>query len=118
MTIDVQRFESIPGETVLVDAVWAVSPTAGGETRSGRTVAREAAQGKDFDALAAAHSRALATVSARHRRGDPGGGRHGREESANAEFKGRHRSEAASAKAQVSRMSTREGRRVDLVMQP
>ena len=37
--------------------------TAGGETRSGRTVAREAVQGDGFDALAAAHSRALAKMS-------------------------------------------------------
>lgn len=63
VTINVQRFESVQGEAVLVDAVWTVSKTAGGETRSGRTVAREAVQGKDFDALAGAHSRALATVS-------------------------------------------------------
>ncbi len=38
--------------------------TAGGETRSGRTVAREPVQGQGFDALAAAHSRAIAKVSA------------------------------------------------------
>ena len=63
MTIDVQRFDSVPGESVLVDAVWAVRPTAGGEVRTGRTVAREAVSVKGFDALAAAHSRALAKVS-------------------------------------------------------
>ncbi len=49
---------------MLVDAVWAVRKTAGGNTRSGRTIAREAVQGEGFDALAAAHSRALAKVSA------------------------------------------------------
>jgi uncharacterized lipoprotein YmbA len=63
VSINVQRFESVPGETVLVDAVWAVSKTAGAETSSGRTVAHESVQGKGFDALAAAHSRALAKVS-------------------------------------------------------
>jgi uncharacterized lipoprotein YmbA len=63
VTIDVQRFESIRGQAALVEAVWAVRKTAGGETRSGRTVAREAVQGEGFDALAAAHSRALARVS-------------------------------------------------------
>jgi uncharacterized lipoprotein YmbA len=63
-TIDVQRFESVQGESVLVDAVWTVRRTADGATRSGRTVAREVAQGTGFDALAAAHSRALAKVSA------------------------------------------------------
>ncbi len=63
VTINVQRFDSVPGESVLVDAVWAVRATAGGETRAGRTVAREAVSGQDFDALAAAHSRALAMLS-------------------------------------------------------
>jgi uncharacterized protein len=47
----------------MLEAVWTVHKTAGGETRSGRTVAREAVQGDGFDALAAAHSRALAKMS-------------------------------------------------------
>jgi uncharacterized lipoprotein YmbA len=64
VTLDVQRFDSVQNQSVLVDAVWAVRKTAGGDTRSGRTVAREAVRGEGFDALAAAHSRALATVSA------------------------------------------------------
>jgi hypothetical protein len=63
VTIDVQRFESIRGESALVDAVWVVSPTAGGQATSGRTVAREAVHGTGFDALAAAHSQALAQMS-------------------------------------------------------
>ena len=63
VSINVQQFDSVQGEAVVVDAVWAVSPTKGGDTRSGRTVARETVQGKGFDALAAAHSRALAKVS-------------------------------------------------------
>jgi uncharacterized protein len=61
--IDVQRFESKPGSGVLVDAVWVVRKSTGGDTRMGRTVASETAGGEDFDALAAAHSRALAKVS-------------------------------------------------------
>jgi len=64
VTINVQRFDSVQGDSVLVEAVWAVRETAGGKTRSGRTVAREALQGEGFDALAAAHSRALAKLSA------------------------------------------------------
>jgi hypothetical protein len=64
VTIDVQRFESVQGESALVDAVWAVRATAGGATRSGRTVAREQVQGEGFEALAAAHSRALAKLAA------------------------------------------------------
>jgi uncharacterized lipoprotein YmbA len=63
VTIDVQRFESLKGEAAIVEAVWAVRRTAGGETRSGRTVAREAVTGDDFEAMAAAHSRALAQLS-------------------------------------------------------
>ncbi len=64
VTIDVLRFESIKGEAAVVEAVWAVHRTSDGKTRSGRTLAREAVQGEGFDALAAAHSRALAMVSA------------------------------------------------------
>lgn len=63
VTIDIQKFESVPGKSVLVEAVWAVRKTAGDASQSGRTVASEPVQGKDFDALAAAHSRALAKVS-------------------------------------------------------
>jgi uncharacterized lipoprotein YmbA len=66
VTIDVQRFDSIPGKEAVVEAVWVVHGTAKDAkdaTRSGRTVAREPVQGTGFDALAAAHSRALAQVS-------------------------------------------------------
>jgi uncharacterized protein len=63
VTIDVQRFDSIRGDAAVVEAVWTVRKNAGGETRSGRTVAREAVQGQGFDALAAAHSRALTKMS-------------------------------------------------------
>jgi hypothetical protein len=54
----------VPGEAATVDAVWTVRPTAGGPSRSGRTVADEAVADDTIDALVAAHSRALATVSA------------------------------------------------------
>jgi hypothetical protein len=63
VTIAVQRFDSMPGDAVLVDAMWTVRAAADGATRSGRTVAREPVQGASYDGLAAAHSRALATVS-------------------------------------------------------
>ena len=62
VTINVQRFESVKGQTALVDAVWTVR-SARGKTRSGRTIAQEAVQGEGFDALAAAHSQAIAKVS-------------------------------------------------------
>jgi uncharacterized lipoprotein YmbA len=62
VTIDVQRFDSIRGQGAMLDAVWVVRK-ANGDTRQGRTVAHETVQGDSFDALAAAHSRALATMS-------------------------------------------------------
>jgi uncharacterized protein len=64
VTIDVQRFDSVQGEAALLDAVWTVRKVTGGQIRSGRTVAREPSQGADYEALAAAHSRALAKLSA------------------------------------------------------
>lgn len=64
VTINVQRFDSVLGSHALVEAVWTVRATAGGQAHSGRTLAREEARGDDFTALAAAHSRALAKLSA------------------------------------------------------
>lgn len=64
VTINVQRFDSLKGGSVLVEAVWTVRRVEGGTTVSGRTIAQEAAEGEGFDGLAQAHSRALATLSA------------------------------------------------------
>ena len=63
VTINIQRFDSVPGKSVLVEALWVVRPAAGGTAQSGHTVAREPVSGSSFDALIAAHSRALAKVS-------------------------------------------------------
>jgi len=63
VTIAVQRFESVVGESVTDDAAWIVRRSKDGITRSGRTVAHEPVQSKDYDALAAAHSRALEQIS-------------------------------------------------------
>ena len=60
--IDVQRFESTPGEAALLDAQWTVIG-AKGARRSGRSLQREPVQRRDYDALAAAHSTALAAMS-------------------------------------------------------
>ena len=61
--IEVQRFESTPGVAATLDAVWTVSRTADGRSRTGRTTAREAAADKSYDAIAAAHSRGVARLS-------------------------------------------------------
>ena len=63
VAVDVQRFDSRPGEGVLIEALWVVSAAEGGEATAGRTIAREPVEGTDIEAVAAAHSRALATVS-------------------------------------------------------
>src|SRR5262249_41155389 len=62
VAINVQRFEAVREQTALVDAVWVVRDAVG-KTRAGRTVAQETLQGQGFDALAAAHSRALTKLS-------------------------------------------------------
>lgn len=63
VTLDVQRFQSTLGASALVDALWTVRKL-GGPPRSGRSIAQETVSGTDYAALAAAHSRALAKVSA------------------------------------------------------
>lgn len=64
VTIDVQRFESVQGQAATLEAVWTVRKSSGGALRSGRTAVREPVQGRAFETLAAAHSRALAKMSA------------------------------------------------------
>ena len=61
--IEVQSFQSVPGEAAIVDAVWTVRRIKDGKTELGRTTVRETMQEKGYDALAAAHSRALARLS-------------------------------------------------------
>jgi uncharacterized lipoprotein YmbA len=61
--IEVQSFESAPGEAAKLDAVWTVRRMKDGKTETGRTTAREVVQEKGYDVLAAAHSRAVARLS-------------------------------------------------------
>jgi len=61
--IEVQRFESSPGEAATLEAVWTVSRAKDGGSRMGRTTAREPTPDQSFDSLAAAHSRAVARLS-------------------------------------------------------
>jgi len=63
VAIEVQRFESAPGEASILDAVWTVSRTKDGKSQTGRTTVREVAADKGYDALASAHSRGLARLS-------------------------------------------------------
>ena len=61
--IEIQQFESTLGQAAVLDAVWAVSRTKDGKSQTGRTTAREATADGSFDALAAAHSRAVGRLS-------------------------------------------------------
>jgi hypothetical protein len=61
--IEVQRFESVPGEAAILDTLWTVRRMKDGRTQTGRTTVRETVQDKGYDALAAAHSRALTRLS-------------------------------------------------------
>jgi uncharacterized lipoprotein YmbA len=66
VAIDVQRVESVPGKSATIEAVWVVYAVAGKAEsgRSGHTLAEEPIADGSMDALVAAHSRALAAVSA------------------------------------------------------
>jgi len=61
--VAVEGFESAPGETARLDAVWTVSRLKDGASRTGRTTVREPATEKGYEALAAAHSRAVGRLS-------------------------------------------------------
>ncbi len=63
VTIDIQKFESMPGKTAKIDAVWVVRKLPDGKAFSGRTVVTEPVKGSSYDELAAAHSRALGKIS-------------------------------------------------------
>lgn len=63
VAVEVQRFDSVPGAYALVDAAFVVRHTATGRSEKGRTTVREPAADKSYDALAAAHSRAVARLA-------------------------------------------------------
>ncbi|KVZ78699.1 hypothetical protein WL22_05145 [Burkholderia ubonensis] len=61
--VDVMRFDSMPGDSVTIDAQWAIRAPGKHDVMMGRSVAHEPVQGKSYDALVTAHDRALASVS-------------------------------------------------------
>ncbi|MFM0302221.1 PqiC family protein [Paraburkholderia sediminicola] len=63
VSVDVQSFDSSTDGTVMLAVIWSVRVPKQGEKVSGRTVVREAVSGLGYDALVAAHSRALASVA-------------------------------------------------------
>jgi uncharacterized lipoprotein YmbA len=61
--VEVRNFESVPGTSASLDAVWTVRRTKDGKTETGRTSVREKVESGGYDALAAAHSRGVARLS-------------------------------------------------------
>jgi len=61
--IDIQRFDSMPGEAATLEALWVVRRMKDGEAERGRTTVRQSVTEKDYAALAAAHSQAVARLS-------------------------------------------------------
>ncbi len=63
VAIEVQSFGSAPGDAATLNAVWIVRRLRDGRSDAGRTSVREPAGEKGYEALAAAHSRALGRLS-------------------------------------------------------
>jgi uncharacterized protein len=63
LRVDVMRFDSEPGDSVTLDALWTLRAPDGASRFDGHTVAHETVDGQGFDAIAAAHSRAVLQMS-------------------------------------------------------
>jgi uncharacterized lipoprotein YmbA len=60
---DIQRFDATLGESVAVHALWSVRRSSDGAVQTGQSLAKESITGMSYEAVVAAHSRALAIVS-------------------------------------------------------
>jgi uncharacterized lipoprotein YmbA len=63
VAVDVIRFDSIVGDTAVLEALWTVRPSKPADEKSGRVVLEEKTRGASYDELVAAHERALSTLS-------------------------------------------------------
>ncbi len=61
--IEIRNFESAPGKSASLDAVWNVRRAKDGKSETGRTSVREKVDDNGYEALAAAHSRGVARLS-------------------------------------------------------
>ncbi|MGE0473642.1 MAG: membrane integrity-associated transporter subunit PqiC [Nitrospirales bacterium] len=63
--IDIQRFESTHGSSVAIDALWTIQRSSedGADPKTGRSTVQQPITGQGYEAIAAAHSRALADIS-------------------------------------------------------
>ena len=63
LVVDILRFESVPGKGVTIEALWSVRHGADGTVEKGHSLVKEPADGAGYEALVAAHGRALAAIS-------------------------------------------------------
>jgi uncharacterized protein len=61
--IEVQKFVSTPGEGTTLDAIWNVRRVKDGKSETGRTALHETVHQQGYEALVAAHSRAITRLS-------------------------------------------------------
>jgi uncharacterized protein len=61
--VDIMRFDTVPGDSVTVEAQWVVRPPGHRARALGHTVAHEPVASHDYGALVDAHDRALAAIS-------------------------------------------------------
>ncbi len=63
VVVDILRFESRRDAEALIEAQWSLRPRRGGQVQYGHALVREPVTGTGFEALAAAHGRALAGIA-------------------------------------------------------
>lgn len=65
VSINIQRFESVPGQTVNIDALWSIQQPSHSDENSkiGWSAVQQPVGGQGYNTLATAHSRALAVIS-------------------------------------------------------
>jgi len=63
VAVEIRTFGSTLGKSAAIDAVWTIRRSRDGKTQTGRTTARENVGDDSYEALAAAHSRAVERLS-------------------------------------------------------
>jgi len=63
ITVDIESFDAMPGDSVTVDAMWTVFDAGGKPLKTVRSAAREPLKENDYAAIAAAYSQALSAIA-------------------------------------------------------
>ncbi len=63
VAVELRSFQSTLGGPAVLDAVWTIRRSSDGRTQTGRSLVQERATDASYEALAAAHSRAVARLS-------------------------------------------------------